>query len=76
MSEEGQKVVEDMGYIRLTGETGEIAHASTPEAMPMSTATPAPTPTPTAATPGFGMIFAVAGLLAVAVSYAVHSRRR
>ena len=76
LSEEGQKVVEDMGYIGLTGETGEIAHAPTPEATPMSTATPAPTPTPTAATPGFGMIFAVAGLLAVAVSYAVHSRRR
>ena len=69
LSEEGQKVVEDMGYIRLTG---EIAHAPTPEATPMSTATPAPTPT--AATPGFGMIFAVAGLLAV--SYVVHSRRR
>ena len=69
LSEEGQKVVEDMGYIRLTG---EIAHASTPEATPMSTATPAPASTAT--TPGFEMIFAVAGLLAV--SYAVHSRRR
>jgi len=74
LSEEGQKVVEDMGYIRLTGETGEIAHAPTPEATPISTATPAQTPTPTAATPGFVMISAVAGLLAVA--YVVHSRRR
>jgi len=71
LSEEGQKVVEDMGYIRLTG---EIAHAPTPEATPMSTATPAPAPASTATTPGFEMIFAVAGLLAV--SYAVHSRRR
>ncbi|MCD6211295.1 MAG: hypothetical protein J7J01_10535, partial [Methanophagales archaeon] len=70
LSEEGQKVVEDMGYIKLTGETGEIAHAPTPEATQMSTATP----TPTAATPGFVMISAVVGLLAV--SYAVHSRRR
>ena len=69
LSEEGQKVVENMGYIRLKG---EVAHASTPEATPMSTATPVSTPTAT--TPGFEMIFAVAGLLAV--SYAVHSRRR
>ena len=70
LSEEGQEVVENMGYIKLTGETGEIAHTPTPEVTPISS--PTSTPTPTAATPGFEMIFAVASLLAVA--YAAHRR--
>ena len=74
LSEEGQEVVENMGYIKLTGETGEIAHTPTPEVTPISSPTSTPTPTPTAATPGFEMIFAVASLLAVA--YAAHRREK
>jgi phosphate transport system substrate-binding protein len=64
LSSEGQKVVEDMGYI-------EIGAAVTPTPTPRPTATPTPSPTPEA--PGFEAITAIAGLLAV--SYLALRRR-
>ena len=75
LSEEGQNVVEDMGYIKLTGEmtpaptpTSEV----TPEITPAPEETPTPTPTPTP--PGFEAVFAIASLLAIA--YAALRRRK
>ena len=66
LSEEGQKVVEDMGYIKLA--------ATTPEVTPEITPTATPTPTPTPEVPGFRMLLAITGLLAVA--YAALRRRK
>ncbi|MHC1635634.1 MAG: substrate-binding domain-containing protein, partial [Candidatus Methanospirareceae archaeon] len=60
LSEEGQRVVEDMGYIRVVAKKTNTA-----------TVTPAPAVTP--APPGFEAIFAVASLLAIA--YMVSKRR-
>ncbi len=62
LSEEGQKVVEEMGYIKLV-----VAPAPKPTAKVTPTKAPAeaastPTPTP----PGFEAVFAIAGLLAIA----------
>jgi len=70
LSEEGQNVVEDMGYIKLTG---EVTPAPTPKATPTPTPMPTATPTPTS-TPGFEAVFAIAGLLAIA--YATLRRRK
>jgi phosphate transport system substrate-binding protein len=72
LSDEGQDVVEDMGYIKLTGEMTP-APAPTPKATPIPNVTPTPTPTPTS-TPGFEAVFAIAGLLAIA--YAALRRRK
>ena len=60
LSEEGQNVVEDMGYIKMTG---EVTPAPTPKATPTPKVTPTPTPT---STPGFEAVFAIAGLLVIA----------
>ncbi|MCW3132934.1 MAG: phosphate ABC transporter substrate-binding protein PstS family protein [Methanophagales archaeon] len=67
LSEEGQKVVEDMGYMKLTG---EVTPAPTPKITPTPTSTPTPTPKP----PGFEAIFAVMGLLVIA--YAALRKRK
>ncbi len=45
LSEEGQNVVEDMGYIKLTG---KVTPAPKPKATPTPKVTPTPTPMPTA----------------------------
>jgi PGF-CTERM protein len=66
LSSEGQKVVEDMGYI-------EIGAAGSPAPTPMPTATPTPIATPTPEEPGFEAVTAIAGLLAV--SYLAVRRR-
>ncbi|RJS74252.1 phosphate ABC transporter substrate-binding protein [Methanophagales archaeon] len=66
LSEEGQKVVEDMGYIKLAAPTPEV----TPEITPTAT----PTPTPTPEVPGFRTVLAITSLLAVA--YAALRRRK
>lgn len=76
LSSEGQKVVEDMGYI-------EIGGVITPSPTPTPTATPTPvaTPTPTSTStpkpkePGFEVASAIAGLLAVTY-LAVRSRKK
>jgi phosphate transport system substrate-binding protein len=65
LSSEGQQVVEDMGYIKVTA-----SGATTP--TPAPTAAPATTPTPEE--PGFEAVFAIAGLLAIA--YAVLRKRK
>jgi len=76
LSEEGQNVVEDMGYIKLTG---EVTPVPTLKVTPTPTTTPVTAPaagtgaTPTS-TPGFEAGFAIAGLLAVA--YAALRRRK
>ena len=86
LSSEGQKVVEEMGYIEI----GEMVTPSPPTPMPtaLTTATPtltpagtptpvatlSPTPIPTPKEPGFEAVTVIAGLLAV--SYlAVRIRR-
>jgi phosphate transport system substrate-binding protein len=58
LSEEGQQVVEDMGYLRV------VSPAAPTTPTPAATATPPATPTPTP--PGFEAACAIAGLLAVA----------
>jgi len=71
LSSEGQKVVEEMGYIKI------VALPATPPATPTPVTTPTHTPlsTPTPQAPGFGAVTALGGLLAV--SYlAVWSRKR
>jgi len=68
LCDEGQNVVEDMGYIKLTG---EVPPAPTPKVTPTPEVTPTPTPT---STPGFEAVFAIAGLLAIA--YAALRRRK
>jgi len=68
LSEEGQNVVEDMGYIKMTG---EVTPAPTPKATPTPKVTPTPTPT---STPGFEVVFAIAGLLVIA--YVALRRRK
>ena len=68
LSDEGQTMVEEMGYIKV-GETlaptpkptPKVAHTKAPAE---AAATPAPTATPTP--PGFEAVFAIAGLLAIA----------
>ena len=66
LSEEGQRVVEDMGYIRVPAvATPAPTQTQTPVATPAQTQTPA-------ATPGFEAVFAIAGLFA----YAVLKRRK
>ncbi|MEA1956905.1 MAG: phosphate ABC transporter substrate-binding protein PstS family protein [Euryarchaeota archaeon] len=77
LSEEGQNVVEDMGYIKLTGEMTPAI--PTPKVTPKPKVTPTQAPMPTAtptstSTPGFEAIFAVAGLLAIA--YTALRRRK
>ena len=85
LSEDGQVVVEDMGYIKVSpvetlaqiaAPTTTPAATATPvaTAAPVATATPAATaaPTPTPATPGFEAVFAIAGLFV----YAVLKRRK
>jgi len=70
LSEEGQKVVEDMGYIKVAAEV-----TPTPTPTPAKvTPTQSPTPGATPAPPGFEVVFAIACLLAVA--YAVLRRRK
>lgn len=59
LSSEGQQVVEDMGYIKVTA-----SGATTP--TPAPTAAPVATATPTPEEPGFEAVFAIAGLLAIA----------
>ncbi|HJH27548.1 MAG TPA: hypothetical protein C5S37_12495 [Methanophagales archaeon] len=74
LSEEGQNVVEDMGYIKLTG---EVTPAPTPKVTPKPKVTPTQAPMPTATptqTPGFEAVFAIAVLLAIA--YAALRRRK
>ncbi|MEA2033670.1 MAG: phosphate ABC transporter substrate-binding protein PstS family protein [Euryarchaeota archaeon] len=75
LSEEGQNVVEDMGYIKLTG---EVTPAPTPKVTPTPTTTPVTTPAAGAGAtpkpPGFEAVFAIAGLLAIA--YAALRRRK
>ncbi|MDD2666418.1 MAG: phosphate ABC transporter substrate-binding protein PstS family protein [Methanocellales archaeon] len=82
LSEEGQKVVEDMGYIKVTGQatspkpvpiaapTPISTPAPTPKPTPMPTVrpklTPAPAPTQAPGIPGFGAVFAIASLLTMA----------
>jgi phosphate transport system substrate-binding protein len=56
LSSEGQKVVEEMGYIPLS--PGAVV---TPTPTPTVSPTPSPSPTP----PGFEAVYALAGLLAV-----------
>ena len=77
LSEEGQEVVDEMGYIKLpVEETLEetLTPELTPKTTPRPTATETPTTTPTQ--PGFDAVFGVAGLLAVAgVAYAVRRGR-
>jgi phosphate transport system substrate-binding protein len=64
LSEEGQKMVAEMGYIKL-GVTP--APKSTPKVAPIKApAEAASTPTPTTTPPGFEAVFAIAGLLAIA----------
>lgn len=70
LSNVGQSVVEDMGYIKVGASvtpTPTPAPTATPSVTATATATPIPTaaPTPTPEEPGFEAIFAVAGLLAV-----------
>ncbi|MCK4397664.1 MAG: hypothetical protein KAV25_01580, partial [Methanophagales archaeon] len=81
LSEEGQNVVEDMGYIKLTGEMTPVPTPKvtpTPEVTFTSATTPAATPaagagaTPTP--PGFEAVFAIASMLAIA--YATLRRRK
>ncbi len=70
LSEEGQTMVEEMGYIKV-GETPaptpkptpKVAHTKAPAE---AASTPAPTATPTPTPPGFEALFAIAGLLAIA----------
>jgi len=72
LSEDGQKMVGEMGYIKLVVDltpapkpTPKVAHTKAPTeaaSTPAPTATPTPTPTP----PGFEAVFAIAGLLAIA----------
>jgi len=71
LSEEGQNVVEDMGYIKMTG---EVHPTPTAEVTPTPEALPETVPSPTPAAPGFGVVFAIAGLLAIA--YAALRRRK
>ncbi len=68
LSEEGQKVVEERGYIKLAV---EVTPAPTPKVTPTPEVTPTPTPT---STPGFEAVFAIAGLLAI--GYAALRRRK
>ena len=68
LSEEGQTMVEEMGYLKV-GETPAPKPKPTPKVAPTkapaeAASTPAPTPTPTP--PGFEALFAIAGLLAIA----------
>ena len=72
LSEEGQTMVEEMGYIKV-GETPAPKPKPTPKVAPTkapaeAASTPAPTatPTPTPTPPGFEALFAIAGLLAIA----------
>ena len=72
LSEEGQQVVEDMGYIRVPA---VATPAPTPAATPIPTQTaevPSETTQTPAATPGFEAVFAIAGLFA----YVVLKRRK
>ncbi|NAS89807.1 hypothetical protein C4E24_08785, partial [ANME-1 cluster archaeon AG-394-G21] len=68
LSEEGQKMVGEMGYIKLVvtpapKPTPKVAHTTAPAE---AASTPAPTATPTPTPPGFEAVFAIAGLLAIA----------
>jgi len=72
LSEEGQEVVEDMGYIKVAMEVTPAPTPTPEEATAEITPTPTPTPTPTA--PGFEVVFAIACLLVIA--YAVLRRRK
>lgn len=67
LSSEGQQVVEDMGYLKVTT-SGATTSTPAPTATPAATATPAPEE------PGFEAVFAIAGLLAIA--YAVLRKRK
>ena len=69
LSSEGQQVVEDMGYIKVTA-SGATTPTPAPTAAPATTATATPTPEE----PGFEAVFAIAGLLAIA--YAVLRKRK
>ncbi|RZN37254.1 MAG: phosphate ABC transporter substrate-binding protein PstS family protein [Methanophagales archaeon ANME-1-THS] len=60
LSTEGQRIVEDMGYIALAP-----LEMSTPAPTARPITTPLPTPTSAPKEPGFGVIGAIAGLLAV-----------
>jgi len=62
LSSEGQKVVEDMGYLQL-GAVLTPTPTPTPTMTPKPIATPTATPTPEQ--PGFEVVYAIAGLLAV-----------
>ena len=79
LSSEGQRVIEDMGYIEI-GAAVTPSPTPTPTAMLTATPTPMPTTTPTTTTPtptepGFEAVAAIGGLLAV--SYlAVRSRKK
>jgi phosphate transport system substrate-binding protein len=68
LSSEGQKVVEDMGYIEIDA---VVSPSLTPAPMPTPTPTPVATPTPEE--PGFEAVTAIGGLLAV--SYLALRRR-
>ncbi|HID19796.1 MAG TPA: phosphate ABC transporter substrate-binding protein [Methanophagales archaeon] len=68
LSEDGQKMVGEMGYIKLVA-TPAPTPKPTPKVAPTkapteAASTPAPTATPTP--PGFEALFAIAGLLAIA----------
>jgi phosphate transport system substrate-binding protein len=67
LSEEGQEVVEDMGYIKVAVDD---TPSPTSEAMPEGT----PTPEETHTTSGFDALFAIACVFAIA--YAVWRRRK
>ena len=60
LSSEGQEVVQDVGYIKVIAE-------AVPSAMPITTppVEPTATPTPTPEEPGFDVVCALTGLLAV-----------
>lgn len=70
LSPEGQRIVEDMGYIAIA--PLEMP-PSAPTPTPITTAQPTQTPKPKE--PGFGVMAAIAGVLAVAL-LAVRSRKK
>ena len=81
----GQKIFADMGQPPIVPPVGSgdmpeelesLVQLESVEPMPTPspTSSPAPTPTPTPEEPGFGAVFAIAGILAIA--YLVLRRRR
>jgi phosphate transport system substrate-binding protein len=74
LSSEGQKVVEDMGYIKI-GTAVTPSQTPAPTTTPTLVTTPTSTSTPTPEEPGFEAAGAIAGLLAVTY-LAVRSRKR